>query len=66
LFSLLDELNRKSTVDELGIITNGICFDRDMLKKFSAFSKLKKVKISLDGAEAEVNDSIRQRGVLRR
>ena len=29
------------------------------MKRLSAFSKLKKIKISLDGADAETNDSIR-------
>jgi radical SAM protein with 4Fe4S-binding SPASM domain len=64
LFLLLDELNQKPVVEELGIITNGICFDRDMIKKLSSFSKLKKIKISLDGADAEINDAIRQKGAF--
>jgi len=60
LFLLLDELNQKPVVEELGIITNGLSIDREVVKRLSAFSKLKKIKISLDGADAETNDSIRQ------
>jgi radical SAM protein with 4Fe4S-binding SPASM domain len=62
IFLLLEELDRKPNVKELGIITNGLCIDDDMIKKLSSFPKLRKMKISLDGADAETNDSIRSRG----
>jgi radical SAM protein with 4Fe4S-binding SPASM domain len=62
LFLLLDELNQKPVVEELGIITNGLSIDREAVRRLSAFSKLKKIKISLDGADAETNDEIRQTG----
>jgi molybdenum cofactor biosynthesis enzyme MoaA len=61
LFALLNHLNQQSMVEELGIITNGLPVDREMMKRLSGFSKLKKVKISLDGGDAETNDSIRQK-----
>jgi radical SAM protein with 4Fe4S-binding SPASM domain len=64
LFLLLSELDQKSTVDELAIITNGLLLDQEKVERLSPFSKLKKIKISLDGAEAEINDSIRQKGVF--
>ncbi len=64
LFSLLDYLDQKSIVEELGIITNGLCFDHKVLERLSNFSKLKKVKISLDGADAETHDSVRQKGAF--
>jgi radical SAM protein with 4Fe4S-binding SPASM domain len=51
-------------VEELGIITNGFPIDREMIRKLSSFSKLKKIKISLDGGDAETNDSIRQKGTF--
>jgi radical SAM protein with 4Fe4S-binding SPASM domain len=51
-------------VEELGIITNGLAIDREMMRRLSGFSKLKKIKISLDGADAETNDSIRQKGTF--
>ena len=49
-------------VEELGIITNGLVFDQEVVKRLSTFPKLRKVKISLDGADAEIHDSIRQKG----
>lgn len=64
LFSLLNYLDPKPEIEELGIITNGLLFSREVINRLSAFPKLKKIKISLDGADAEVHDSIRQRGVF--
>jgi radical SAM protein with 4Fe4S-binding SPASM domain len=64
LFLLLDELNKKSLVEELGVITNGLLIDREVVRRLSAFSKLKKIKISLDGADAKTNDEIRQKGTF--
>ena len=61
LFNLLNDLDRQSKVGELGIITNGLLVDRAMIKRLSDFSKLKKVKISLDGGDAETNDAIRSK-----
>ena len=66
LFSLLDELDQEPVVEELGIITNGLLIDREVVRRLSAFSKLKKIKISLDGADAKTNDEIRQRGTFER
>jgi radical SAM protein with 4Fe4S-binding SPASM domain len=64
LFPLLNDLDQQSMVEELGIITNGFPIDREMIRKLSSFSKLKKIKISLDGGDAETNDSIRQKGTF--
>jgi radical SAM protein with 4Fe4S-binding SPASM domain len=50
----------------LGIITNGLLFDQELLKRLTAFPKLEKIKISLDGADAETNDSIRQEGAFKK
>jgi len=64
LFPLLTHLDQHSMVEELGIITNGIRVDQEMMRRLSGFSKLKKMKISLDGGDAETNDSIRQKGAF--
>jgi len=64
LFSLLNDLERPSMVEELGIITNGLLIDCDLIGRLSEFSKLKKIKVSLDGADIETNDSIRQKGTF--
>jgi len=66
LFSLLSYLSPRPEIEELGIITNGLLLSDDRVKGLSAFPKLKKIKVSLDGAEAEIHDSIRQRGVFKR
>ena len=64
LLPLLTHLDRHSTVEELGIITNGLTIDQEIMRRLSGFSKLKKIKISLDGGDAETNDSIRQKGAF--
>ena len=64
LFPLLAHLDRHSLIEELGIITNGLSIDQEMMRRLSGFSKVKKVKISLDGGDAETNDSIRQKGAF--
>jgi len=64
LFHLLDHLDQQSKVEELGIITNGLLIDRERMRRLSDFSKLKKIKISLDGADAETNDAIRSEGAF--
>ena len=64
LFFLLDYVDPKPEVEELGIITNGLLLDQGMVERLSAVSKLKKIKISLDGANRETNDSIRQKGTF--
>lgn len=64
LFDLLNYLDRSPVVEELGIITNGLLLNRDVVKRLSEFLKLKKIKISLDGADAETNDSIRGKGTF--
>ncbi len=60
LFSLLKDLDESPVVEELGIITNGLLFNEDVIQRLSKFSKLKKIKVSLDGPDEETNDSIRQ------
>src|SRR4030042_4789713 len=50
LFPLLSDLDQQPTVEELGIITNGLLVDREMMRRLSGFSKLKKMKFFLEGA----------------
>ena len=64
LFYLLDHLDQQPVVEELGIITNGLLMDRERMRRLSDFPKLKKIKISLDGADAETNDAIRSKGAF--
>jgi radical SAM protein with 4Fe4S-binding SPASM domain len=64
LVPLLDYLGDSPWVEELGLITNGLHLNQEMIETLSTFPKLKKIKISLDGADAETNDIIRQSGVF--
>jgi len=66
LFPLLKDLDQSPVVEELGIITNGLLFNQDVIQRLSKFSKLKKIKISLDGPDEETNDSIRQEDTFNR
>ena len=64
LFRLLGYLGRQTAVEDLGLITNGLRIDREIIKRLSLFPKLTKIKVSLDGADAETNDAIRGKGVF--
>ncbi len=64
LFTLLEYLNQRSGVEELGIITNGLLINQEVANQLSRFPKLRKIKVSLDGGNVETNDSIRGRGVF--
>ena len=64
LFLLLNDFDQQSMIEELGIITNGLLIDEEIMGKLSSFSKLRKIKISLDGSDAEMNDSIRSKGTF--
>ena len=66
LFPLLADLEQRPLVEEVGIISNGLPLNHEMIKRLSAFGKLKKIKISLDGVDAETHDSIRQVGTFDR
>jgi radical SAM protein with 4Fe4S-binding SPASM domain len=61
LFPLLDCLNVQPLIDEMGIITNGLPINAEMLRRLLVFSKLKKIKISLEGADAQIHESVRPR-----
>jgi MoaA/NifB/PqqE/SkfB family radical SAM enzyme len=66
IFLLLDYLDQQSAIEELGIITNGLPITPEMIDRLSAFTKLKKMKISLDGGDAHVHELIVPMGRLRR
>ena len=62
LYSLLDHLDPQPEVEELGMITNGLLLNDEILDRLSAVRKFKTVKISLDGADARVHNHIRPAG----
>jgi radical SAM protein with 4Fe4S-binding SPASM domain len=62
LFPLLEYLDQLPEVEELGIITNGLLLNDEILDRLAAVRRFKTVKISLDGADAQVHDRIRSAG----
>jgi len=66
LLPLLAALDRREAVEDLGIITNGLLLDPKWIQRLSAISKMKQIKISLDGPDAGSNDSLRAAGTFDR
>ena len=66
IIRLLERLDRDPAVAELGMITNGLLLNQEVLRRLTSYSKLRKIKISLDGANAATNDTIRSRGTFQR
>jgi len=64
MFPLLCHLAEQPAVEELGIITNGLLLDQQLIRRLEAIPKLKKIKISLDGPDPETNDAIRPMGTF--
>ena len=62
LFPLLGYLDQLPEVEELGLITNGVLLNDEILDRLAAVRRFKTVKISLDGADAQVHDRIRSPG----
>jgi len=62
LFDLLDYLEGINNIDEISIITNGITLAPHLIEQTNKFNKLKKIKISIEGAAAPSNDYIRGKG----
>jgi MoaA/NifB/PqqE/SkfB family radical SAM enzyme len=64
-FEFLAYLDRQEKTEELAIITNGSMIGEGLPMKLKAVGKLKRIKISLDGATEKTNDSIRMPGSFR-
>lgn len=65
-FEVLSYLDRKPSIEEIGLITNGLLIEEEVLERLAAIPSFKKLKISLDGASARVNDAIRPKGTFQR
>jgi radical SAM protein with 4Fe4S-binding SPASM domain len=66
LLPFLEYLGQLPEVEELGIITNGLLLNDEILDRLAAVRGFKTVKISLDGADAQVHDRIRAAGNFER
>ena len=65
LLSLLRYLDSHDTTEELSIITNASLIDEGLLERLKRIKKLRRLKISLDGATERTNDFIRKAGAFR-
>jgi radical SAM protein with 4Fe4S-binding SPASM domain len=63
LFPLLEYLAASKHIGHLSLITNGTLLERHV-EALKALKKFKELRISLDGATAEVHDSIRGAGAF--
>jgi len=62
LFSLMDEVDRIDAFAYYDILTNGSLISDDVAIALKKQSKLRRVQVSLEGATAETNDTIRGDG----
>lgn len=62
LFPLLRHLNSLETICYFDVLTNGWLIDEDVLNRLGEFEKLRRVQLSLEAAEANLNDQIRGKG----
>jgi len=59
---LLDFFENSNPFRWIGILTNGTLIDEAIVGRFSTYSKLKEVQVSLDGATEQTHDAIRGQG----
>jgi len=62
LFPLMEYLEQDETIWRIGILTNGVLINNDVVERLKTFKKLYYIQISLDGANEEINDFIRGKG----
>jgi len=61
-FILLNYLQESPVIETLSIITNGSLINLKIIEELKKYKKIKEIKISLEGASASLNDSIRAKG----
>ncbi|MGQ9465793.1 MAG: radical SAM protein [bacterium] len=66
IYDILKYLDIKDNIKTINIITNGLFLDKKAMEKLNEFRKLKELKISLEGGDAETNDRIRGKGTFDR
>jgi len=62
LFDLIEHLHTFPNLEEVNIITNGTVASEDFIKGIGAFPKISTLKVSLESADAGINDRIRGDG----
>jgi radical SAM protein with 4Fe4S-binding SPASM domain len=66
LFKLIEHMHRFSNLHQVHLITNGTITKPALLEKIGRYPKLTRLKISLEGGTAAVNDPVRGAGNLER
>ena len=66
IFPLIEYLEQDESVWRIGVLTNGILIDDDIVNRLKKFIKLYYIQISLDGATQETNDFIRGKGSFKK
>lgn len=62
LFELLTYLDLQDEIKKIILISNGSMINQQIVERIKLIKKLREIKISLEGASAEVNDKIRGEG----
>jgi len=62
LFDLIEHLHTYPTLEEVNIITNGTVASGDVIEGIESFPRVSTLKVSLESADAKVNDRIRGAG----
>ena len=62
LFPLMEYLEQDESVWRIGVLTNGVLIDENIIDRLKKLKKLYYIQISLDGATKETNDLIRGKG----
>ena len=62
LFPLLQHINSLETINHFDLLTNGSLFDETILSELKEFKKLRRVQVSLEAGNQELNDQIRGNG----
>lgn len=66
LLLLIECLHHFKNVQRLGVISNGIIADRELLGNLAAFPRLSEIKLSLESGVDEVHDAVRGTGSFAR
>jgi len=66
IFEILEYISLFNNIKELYIITNAIPLDKNRINKLKKLSKLKALKISLEGSHPEINDSLRGKATFKK
>lgn len=64
LFPLLQHINSFETIDHFDLLTNGSLIDDAIISELKEFRKLRRVQVSLEAGDRELNDHIRGNGSL--